>query len=251
MGIATPNDPSLKPMHANARLGPGDILLAMAPPFAIVVPVGPGDLAWRDLLPQLQQTRAAEISLVFPAGERPPDAQALCGAAWTTAPAGRARQQNAGADSTRAPWLWFLHADSTLEPGAVAALHRFLIRGEQAVGYFDLRFSGDGPTLAHLNAWGARFRSRVLGLPFGDQGFVMLRSVFEELGGFDERLAGGEDHALIWSARDHHIPVRPVGAPLSTSARKYSRDGWLRTTARHLALTYRQAREFSRNGGMQ
>lgn len=83
---------------------------------------------------------------------------------------------NVGADSARGEWLWFLHADSRLGPATLWALQRFLDRDVDALGYFDLAFRRDGPRLAALNAWGANLRSRWLGLPFGDQGFVIRKA---------------------------------------------------------------------------
>ncbi|HZF97242.1 MAG TPA: glycosyl transferase family 2, partial [Pseudoxanthomonas sp.] len=100
-----------------------------------------------------------------------------------------------------------------------------------------------------LNALGAWFRSRCLGLPFGDQGLALPRALFERLGGFDESLRGGEDHDLVWRARRAGVPLQPARAPLYTSARKYAQRGWGATTAFHLRETWRQARRFSRGGG--
>jgi hypothetical protein len=110
-----------------------------------------------------------------------------------------------------------------------------------ALHYFDLAFLGDGPRRCKLNALGARFRSRVLGMPFGDQGLCVRRDLFEALGGYDEAARYGEDHLLVWAARRAGVRLHPVGQRLRTSARKYGRQGWARTTARHLVLTLRQA----------
>jgi len=97
-----------------------------------------------------------------------------------------------------------------------------------------------------INTIGAHVRSRWLRLPFGDQGLLMPRRVFEALGGFDERHRGGEDHALVWSARRLGVPLRPLRAPIFTSARKYAQLGWWGTTTMHLRLTGAQAWQFSR-----
>ena len=91
------------------------------------------------------------------------------------------------------------------------------------------------------NAMGANWRSRRLGLPFGDQGLVLPRLEFDRLDGFDPRLAHGEDHALVWRARRAGLPLREIDAAVITSARKYAERGWLRTTLRHLRLTADQA----------
>lgn len=227
----------------------------MAPDLAIVVPAGPGDRAWRGLLPQLGAAGAREIALVLADDDNDGDShsetedlQVPPGVILVRAPRGRARQLNAGAAATSADWLWFLHADSHLDAAALEALWRFVREDPGALGYFDLRFLDDGPRLMCLNALGARLRSRWLGLPFGDQGFLMPRRLFAALGGFDEQLERGEDHALVWKARALGIGLRPVRAALRTSARRYAQRGWWATTGEHLRLTLAQARRFSRPG---
>lgn len=216
------------------------------PSLAIVVPVGPGDTAWHGLLPQLKGVQAREIALVLPA-DHTGEAVTLADprVLVVLSAQGRARQLNAGARSTAAQWLWFLHADSRLESATVLALQALVADNPDAIGYFNLRFLADGPRWTAINAFGAGIRSRYLGLPFGDQGFVMPRRIFERLGGFDEGLAGGEDHAMVWRARKLGIPLRGLHANLHTSARKYSERGWWKTTREHLQLTWRQARRFA------
>jgi len=217
--------------------------------LSVIIPVGPGELAWRDLLGDLAALPgSAEIILVAPEGESPAE---FCPAdhgldlalRWLEAPRGRARQQNAGAAAARGEMLWFLHADSRVPADTIRAAQQAGAPG--SLGYFDLRFHDDGPWLVRLNSVGARLRSRWLGLPFGDQGLLLHRRLFDALGGFDESLACGEDHALVWSARRAGVPLLPLCAPLYTSARRYREGGWLRTTLRHARLTVGQARAFS------
>ena len=218
--------------------------------LSVIVPVGPGEPAWRALLGDLAPLETgAEIILVATPGATPGDFEARdhglrVPARWQETRAGRARQQNAGAAAARGETLWFLHADSRLPATSVATAQRFA--GRAALGYFDLRFADDGPGLVRLNALGAWLRSRWLGLPFGDQGLILPAALFRALGGFDESLAAGEDHALVWAARHAGTPLVPVGAPLVTSARRYAERGWLRTTARHARDTLAQARRFAR-----
>ncbi len=223
--------------------------------LAAVVPIGPGDRAWRGLLPELGALPAeARVVLVATAADdlpAPHDAVAAELAAellLATAPRGRASQQNAGARAAGRRFLWFLHADSRLEADTIPALARCLDDHPEALGYFDLRFRHDGPVATRLNALGAHFRSRWLGLPFGDQGFFLARATFDRLGGFDPALAEGEDHALVWAARRAGVPLVAAGAAISTSARKYAEHGWLGTTARHVWLTAAQAWREARRG---
>lgn len=220
----------------------------MGPSLAIVVPAGPGDHAWEGLLPQLADAGAQEIVLALARHEDGSMEGLPSHVAVSLSAAGRARQLNAGAARTGADWLWFLHADSRIVASTLGALHRFVEADATAIGYFDLRFLRDGPRLMFLNTLGAQVRSRLFGLPFGDQGLLMPRRVYDAIGGFDERIETGEDHAAIWTARALDIPLRALRAPLYSSARKYAQRGWWATTREHLRSTVAQARRFSRQG---
>lgn len=215
---------------------------------SVVVPIGRGDEAWRGLLPSFSRmARESEVWLV--ATESPPldlgelieKSQLRCSVTWIASAPGRARQMNQGAECARGDFLWFLHADSRLGVGGFVALQKSLAAEPRALHFFDLEFGGDGPRLARWNAWGANLRSRWLGLPFGDQGFCVCRTLFNELSGYDEQAPYGEDHLFVWAARRAGVPIRRVGATLRTSARKYAAGGWFVTTSKHLGRTWWQA----------
>lgn len=208
--------------------------------LSIIIPVARAEPAIDPLLALLaEHCRAAQVLCVqagplahpYPIGREQ----------WLSSEPGRALQQNLGARQASGRWLWFLHADSVLDASTAPALEKFLRLAPVALGYFALRFANDGPTLTRINACAANWRSRVFGLPFGDQGFVIERSLFLRLGGFDETAPYGEDHLLVWTARHAGIPTQSIGAVLTTSARKYAERGWLRTTAQHLRGTWLQA----------
>lgn len=215
----------------------------MARPWSFVVPVGPGDEAWRGLIEDLAAAPAScERLLVFAAGHAPDPVPA--GVRWIEAPAGRALQLNAGLAGAAHPLVCLLHADSRIPARSLAALVAFE-PGADELGYFDLRFH-DGPWPMAFNRWGTWVRSRLLGMPFGDQGFAASASLFQRLGGFDPAIGPGEDHALVWRLRQANGRLVPLRAPISTSARRYVDHGWWRTTWRFGRMTWRQARAFSR-----
>lgn len=220
------------------------LLTAMSTSLAIVVPVGPGDRSWKSLLPALLEQGAARVVMVFAQGDHQRQPAPTQRISVATAPAGRARQLNAGWHACDAQWLWFLHADSGIDADCIDAATRFAANERDAIGYFDLAFAADGPRAMWLNALGARIRSDLFKLPFGDQGLLVERRLLERLGGFDPALASGEDHAFVWRARAAGIALRRTGARVQTSARKYAEHGWARVTARHLRLTWSQARMF-------
>jgi len=140
----------------------------------------------------------------------------------------RAASLNAGAREAAGELFWFLHADSSLSPETIPALVKAARDEAEALLFFDLAFDDAGGPLPRLNAAGANLRSRLLRLPFGDQGLACRRAVFERIGPFPEDAAYGEDHLFVWRAHRAGVPVRPVGAPLVTSARRYRAQGWLR-----------------------
>ncbi len=222
-----------------------DLIDPVQATLSVIVPLAPAESEWQPLLLQLAALPPGSEVIVVCAD----DVSRLPPPAWPaqlryltcrSAP-GRARQQNLGASVASGDWLWFVHADSRLRADTLSALQEFTARGGAALGWFTLAFRRDGPRCTALNAVGANWRARWLGLPFGDQGLLLPRTYFEALHGFDEQAAYGEDHLLVWAARRAGLPLRHIPAVLETSARKYARYGWLRTTLRHWRLTAAQA----------
>jgi hypothetical protein len=151
----------------------------------------------------------------------------------------RASAMNAGARRATAQYLWFVHGDTLLGVDAVSQVRRTAQVDLDGIGYCDIRFDGGG--IMRLTDIGVLFRSRVLGLPFGDQALAMSAAVFQRLGGYREDAPYGEDHLLVWRAHQSGVPVLPLGAVVGTSALKYRQRGWLRMTLRHVRLTVKQA----------
>lgn len=236
--------------------------------LAVIIPVAPGDTAWTALVADLKSL-PLESEILFVGPELPSQSlqhlldelrdshgrvtgTPLSGVTgswegscrkvrWLQAPKGRGHQLNAGVKATQKPFLWFLHADCRFTQAELQALKVSLERQFDALHYFDLAFLNDGPALTAVNTVGVWFRSHLLGLPFGDQGFCLARQLFERLSGFREDVPYGEDHLLVWQARTQAIDLRCTGGVIQTSARKYQQQGWWATTRNHLILTAKQA----------
>ncbi len=200
--------------------------------LSVIVPLAPEETEVEELLEQLTALPPGSEVIVVRADnspELPPPTTWPSTLIYReyTHDAGRARQLNLGARVAGGHWLWFLHADSRLMKATLPALQHFIAERKDALGWFELRFRQDGPRLVVLNAIGANLRAHWLGLPFGDQGLVLPRPCFHAIGGFDENVPCGEDHLLVWAARHAGLPLRPLGAPLQTSARKSAvAAGW-------------------------
>lgn len=161
---------------------------------------------------------------------------------WIAAKQGRACQLNVGAAQATGSFLWFLHADSVLGTDTMQLLKTALHNQPSSMHYFKLAFSNDGPSfLMKVNEMAVRFRSKLLGMPFGDQGFCLTKSLFEFVGGYPENLPYGEDHVFVWRVRQAGIPLHCIQEKLFTSARKYTSNGWVKTTVTHNKLWMKQA----------
>lgn len=97
---------------------------------------------------------------------------------------GRASQMNAGAAAARGEWLLFLHGDTLLPDGALAAIDR--LTAECRAGGFRHRFSGDDRRLRMIS-WLDNLRCRRTRIIYGDQAMFVRRALFDALGGFPDR----------------------------------------------------------------
>jgi rSAM/selenodomain-associated transferase 2 len=142
---------------------------------------------------------------------------------------GRGQQLLAGALEARQPWLLFLHADTVLAPGwhdEVAALIKAVDSGSRAPVAAAFRFALDDTAwAARIVERGVALRCRVFKLPFGDQGLLLPRSLYEQVGGYPA-LPLMEDVALVQAVprRQRHM----LAACATTSAARYRTNGYTR-----------------------
>ena len=150
---------------------------------------------------------------------------------FLSTPRGRGEQLRAGAKAARGDWLLFLHADTLPDPAWPAAVAAHIDRHPNKSAYFILRLAD--------RAWQARTieravaaRARILGLPYGDQGLLVPRALYEEIGGY-RPLPLMEDVDLVRRIGRHRLVA--LEAEAWTSAERWRRDGWVRRSARNLA----------------
>jgi rSAM/selenodomain-associated transferase 2 len=153
------------------------------------------------------------------------------GARVIAAPRGRGEQLRAGGDAAHGDWLLFLHADTRLSAGWREAVAAHVATAPERASYCGLRLD-DNAWQARVIERGVALRVRLLGLPYGDQGLLISRRLYDEVGGF-RPLALMEDVDL--ARRIGRRRLRSLGATALTSADRWRRDGWLRRSARNLA----------------
>jgi rSAM/selenodomain-associated transferase 2 len=157
------------------------------------------------------------------------------GARIVRAEPGRGQQLAAGAREAKGRWLLFLHADTALAPGwEEEAFHH--IQGIERTdkpdraAAFRFRLDDDGLMAGVLQAIVA-LRCRLLRMPYGDQGLLISRKLYNEVGGF-KPIALMEDVDLVRRIGRRRLAL--LRAHAVTSARRYLEGGYLRRMLRNL-----------------
>jgi rSAM/selenodomain-associated transferase 2 len=158
-----------------------------------------------------------------------PDVRALA------SPRGRARQMNAGAHAARGDVILFLHADTRLPDGALESVSVALADRRVIGGRFDVRFDSPRPVFRMI-AFFMNLRSRLSGISTGDQAIFVRRGVFESIGGYPD-IPLMEDIELCRQLKRHGRLVA-LRSRVTTSARKWEREGALRTMLLMWALRF-------------
>ena len=156
-----------------------------------------------------------------------------------TAPRGRGSQMNAGARLARGELLVFLHIDTVITPAHVAAMRQAACNPEVRAGAFYLRLTPPTPFLRFI-AWGANWRCRLWGLPYGDQAIFVRRALFVAVGGFAHRRPEDLDLVIRLRRFTRLVLLTP---PVTSSARRWQQQGNLKTTVGHWLYLVRHLAE--------
>jgi rSAM/selenodomain-associated transferase 2 len=148
---------------------------------------------------------------------------------------GRAVQMNHGARAAGGDTLLFLHADTRLPDGAARAIEQALAEPGVVGGRFDVRFDNERP-LFRVIAWFMNTRSRASGICTGDQAIFVRRADFEAIGGYPD-IPLMEDIELSRRLKRRGT-LCALRLCVTTSARKWEREGPLRTIGLMWALRF-------------
>lgn len=157
-------------------------------------------------------------------------------AVWRSAAPGRGQQLRAGADEAVARGariLVFLHADTELPEGFREAILETLCAGAVGGGFL-VRFSEAPPLLRHLGARWINARTRLLRIPLGDQAQFARADAYLRCGGHPPWPIL-EDIGLLRRLR-RRGPIRVVPLRVTTAARRFRRQGMVRTVVLNWAI---------------
>ncbi len=197
--------------------------------LSVIIPA----LDANDLLPaaveRLRGEPVVEI-VIADGGSVPAPAGFGHGVTVITGAPGRGVQMKAGAEAAAGDWLLFLHADTRLGEGWRQAVIDHVRDHPDKAAFFRFALDDASPAARRLEHI-VVLRCRLLGLPYGDQGLLIPRALYEAVGGF-RPIPLMEDVDIV--RRIGGARLRCIEVAAVTSAARYRREGYLRRMGRNL-----------------
>jgi rSAM/selenodomain-associated transferase 2 len=228
----------MKSKRAEKLLDKENHTIPMTPPLlSVIIPTLNEADHLPALLADLRQQQGVSLEIIVADGGSTDATRAIadsCGVGFIAARRGRGAQMNAAAEAATGDILLFLHADSRLAAPdllrqALQTLTSASSSGEEQIaGHFPLRFlrttSRHNLAYRYLEEKSACNRVNTTN---GDQGFLLSKEFFRELGGFAEDLPFLEDQGLAEKIRTQGRWITLPGE-LQTSARRFESEGFHR-----------------------
>ncbi|MEP1144360.1 MAG: TIGR04283 family arsenosugar biosynthesis glycosyltransferase [Henriciella sp.] len=213
----------------------------MPAPLSIIVPAFNSEavlpLCLAALMPGLEAGLIREV-IVVDGGSEDQTRRLADGSGATVISApetGRAAQLRHGFAQARGDWVLFLHADTALSRDWSERAKTHIAERRDKAAAFTLAYRSDHP-MAKVVARRANWRSRSLGLPYGDQGLLISRKLYQEIGGYADT-PFMEDVQIIRAIGKKRLSI--LSAEARTDASKYDRDGWRKRSWRNAFLITR------------
>ena len=188
----------------------------MPAPLSVIIPTLNAavdlPLCLESLFPGLEAGLIREV--IIADGGSSDATRAIGGSAGATivdAEVERSKQLRAGASAARGEWLLFLHPGTALSRDWAerASAHIGTRPGMAAV--FRLKYRSDAPQARWAERRGNR-RTRWMGLPYGNQGLLVFRALYDEVGEFESnglaKVVLNERAGFINAAGDWVIPAK-------------------------------------------
>ncbi|KRQ85798.1 N-glycosyltransferase [Caloramator mitchellensis] len=141
-------------------------------------------------------------------------------------PKGRAIQMNIGAINTLGDILWFVHADSLLNPNSLSEIDKTIKSGYIGGAFKMFFYDYTSPFLKYIEKT-SNLRAKILKLYFGDQGIFIRKDIFLESGGFPN-IPIMEDLQFSLNIKKYG-KFKLVNCNIGTSSRRFINRGVIKT----------------------
>ena len=206
------------------------------PLLSIIIPTLNEAVSLPELLADLMKQQNVSLEIIVGDGGSSDDTSAVAasyGVWFVDAERGRGTQMNAAAAQASGDFLLFLHADSRIDDplflrNAVLAMTLEPLKHKRLAGHFPLRFirTTKRNAMAYRYAEEKSSFNRV-NTTNGDQGLLLSKDFFRQLGGFDESMPFLEDQRIAERIRSTGELITLPGC-LNTSARRFETEGFHR-----------------------
>lgn len=157
-----------------------------------------------------------------------------------SSPKGRGIQMNSGAKQAKGGILLFLHADTFLPVNGLDRIYNSLSSKKYVGGAFDLRIKSELKIKSRKKYYRiiektASIRSRITGIPYGDQAIFIDKNYFFKLKGFKE-IQIMEDVDLMSRIKKNGGKIIILPLKVQTSSRRWDSEGVVYGTLRNWFL---------------
>ena len=155
-----------------------------------------------------------------------------CGGIFISSEASRGYQLKKGVNLAKGDFIFVLHSDSVLESGWSEIVKKYF--NNDAGYYCKLSFDIIHPLASMTSTW-ANARSLIFNLPYGDQGLLIPRKLLMENGSYSPiPIMEDVELALRFQGKLFRMPI-----VITTSSRKYRKNGWLRQGTKNIVRLLR------------
>ena len=138
---------------------------------------------------------------------------------------GRGPQLVLGAENANTDWIFFLHSDSIINQNNIIDINKFITNtlNNNKAASFKIKFNTNN-IWSNLLSILVNIRSKYLKLPYGDQGLLISKSFYKNIGGY-KNIPIMEDVEIIRAIGFRNIKI--LNSYIITDAARFENQGWI------------------------